>query len=119
MAKEQKPEKSKTKKPVTTPSTLTATVKSNGKPKIDPPEPIIPSSANGTNSKLKSTEIQNLVEVSSEDDSVEKANGVVSKETSVLYKIPMSRVSRIIKSEDPNIRITQEAIFIINKASVI
>ncbi|CAH1441610.1 unnamed protein product [Lactuca virosa] len=39
------------------------------------------------------------------------------KDSSSLYQIPMNRVSRIIKVEDPNVRITQEAVFIINKAS--
>ncbi|KVI00220.1 DNA polymerase epsilon subunit C [Cynara cardunculus var. scolymus] len=42
---------------------------------------------------------------------------IEEKESSSLYQIPMNRVSRIIKSEDPNIRISQEAVFIINKAS--
>ncbi|KAI3826508.1 hypothetical protein L1987_00556 [Smallanthus sonchifolius] len=37
------------------------------------------------------------------------------KEGSLLYQIPMNRVSRIVKSEDPNARITQEAVYIINK----
>ncbi|KAI3683498.1 hypothetical protein L1987_84003 [Smallanthus sonchifolius] len=36
------------------------------------------------------------------------------KDGSLLYQIPMNRVSRIVKSEDP---ITQEAVYIINKAS--
>lgn len=42
---------------------------------------------------------------------------IEEKESSSLYQIPMNRVSRIIKSEDPNVRISQEAVYIINKAS--
>ncbi|KAL8525469.1 hypothetical protein ACS0TY_014907 [Phlomoides rotata] len=34
-----------------------------------------------------------------------------------LYRFPMNRVSRIIKSENPDIKITQEAVFVINKAT--
>ncbi|KAL8259914.1 hypothetical protein R6Q59_027867 [Mikania micrantha] len=42
---------------------------------------------------------------------------IEEKDDSLLYQIPMSRVSRIIKSEDPSLRITQEAVYIMNKAS--
>ncbi|KAL4560920.1 hypothetical protein LXL04_033076 [Taraxacum kok-saghyz] len=42
---------------------------------------------------------------------------IEEKDSSSLYQIPMNRVSRIIKVEDPNVRITQDAVFIINKAS--
>ncbi|KAL8214311.1 hypothetical protein R6Q57_003760 [Mikania cordata] len=42
---------------------------------------------------------------------------IEEKDDSLLYQIPMSRVSRIIKSEDPSVRITQEAVYIMNKAS--
>ncbi|CAI9770823.1 unnamed protein product [Fraxinus pennsylvanica] len=37
--------------------------------------------------------------------------------TTTLYKFPMNRVSRIIKSEDSDLRISQEAVFLVNKAS--
>ncbi|KAK3043828.1 hypothetical protein RJ639_000527 [Escallonia herrerae] len=39
------------------------------------------------------------------------------KKESVLYTFPMQRVNRMIKGENPDIRITQEAVFLINKAS--
>lgn len=35
----------------------------------------------------------------------------------VSHCFPMNRISRIVKSEDPDIRISQEAVFLINKAS--
>ncbi|KAL2488809.1 nuclear factor Y [Forsythia ovata] len=38
-------------------------------------------------------------------------------EITALYKFPMNRVSRIIKSEDSDLRISQEAVFLINRAS--
>ncbi|XP_057953090.1 DNA polymerase II subunit B3-1-like [Malania oleifera] len=40
-----------------------------------------------------------------------------SKKGKGLYNFPMHRVSRIIKSEGPDLRITHEAVFLINKAS--
>ncbi|KAA8544027.1 hypothetical protein F0562_021796 [Nyssa sinensis] len=39
------------------------------------------------------------------------------KNENALYRFPMHRVNRIIKSEDSDTRITQEAVFLINKAS--
>ncbi|KAK2987765.1 hypothetical protein RJ640_016360 [Escallonia rubra] len=39
------------------------------------------------------------------------------KKESVLYTFPMHRVNKMIKGENPDIRITQEAVFLINKAS--
>ncbi|KZV35159.1 nucleolar protein 58 [Dorcoceras hygrometricum] len=35
-----------------------------------------------------------------------------------LYKFPMNRVSRIIRSEISNVRLSQEAVFVINRASL-
>ncbi|KAI3676946.1 hypothetical protein L1987_86562 [Smallanthus sonchifolius] len=89
-------------------------------------------------SKSKSSEEEQLVEVYVEEKVVDHdaqvpaaANGIVAskkknektkkmkeeKDESLLYQIPMSRLSRIIRSEDPNVRITQEAVYVINKAS--
>ncbi|KAI3743217.1 hypothetical protein L1987_60923 [Smallanthus sonchifolius] len=89
-------------------------------------------------SKSKSSGEGQQVEVSGEEKVVDHdaqvlpaGNGIVAskkkkektkkmkeeKDESLLYQIPMSRLSRIIKSEDPNVRITQEAVYIINKAS--
>ncbi|KAL7085031.1 hypothetical protein ACP275_14G257600 [Erythranthe tilingii] len=39
------------------------------------------------------------------------------KGDNALYTFPMNRVSRIIKSENPDVKISQEAVFLINKAS--
>ncbi|KAK2987763.1 hypothetical protein RJ640_016358 [Escallonia rubra] len=36
------------------------------------------------------------------------------KKESVLYTFPMHRVNRMIKGENPDIRITQEAVFLVN-----
>lgn len=52
-----------------------------------------------------------------EKNSKENCNGASTESSSSLYRFPMHRVNRIIKSEDPNIRISQEAVFVINKAS--
>ncbi|KAJ0793091.1 putative histone-fold protein [Helianthus annuus] len=68
-------------------------------------------SSNGVNvstKKKKKNEDNHKKKIKDESD---------EKDGSLLYQIPMSRVSRIIKSEDPNIRITQESVYIINKAS--
>ncbi|KAK6936035.1 Transcription factor CBF/NF-Y/archaeal histone domain [Dillenia turbinata] len=46
-----------------------------------------------------------------EDDNVEK------KSENNLYKFPMYRVERIIRSENPDYRISQEAVYVINKAA--
>lgn len=40
------------------------------------------------------------------------------KGESALYTFPMNRISRIVKSEELDVRIMQEAVFVINKASV-
>ncbi|XP_076931441.1 DNA polymerase II subunit B3-1-like [Bidens hawaiensis] len=114
MTKDPKPEK----------QTTPAPAKANGKRKIK-------------NDVVPEEQLKVPVEVIETDDSVQippATNGVVSKKKKItkednnnnnnekedessLYQIPMSRVSRIIKSEDPNIRITQEAVYVINKAS--
>ncbi|KAI3461446.1 hypothetical protein Pfo_018109 [Paulownia fortunei] len=39
------------------------------------------------------------------------------KSENALYRFPMNRVSRIIKSDNPDLRISQEAVFLINRAS--
>ncbi|KAK4441165.1 hypothetical protein Salat_0451400 [Sesamum alatum] len=39
------------------------------------------------------------------------------KRENALYRFPMNRVSRIIKSENSDLRISQEAVFLINRAS--
>ncbi|KAI5666234.1 hypothetical protein M9H77_16087 [Catharanthus roseus] len=52
-------------------------------------------------------------EVEIETDDEEESN----KSNNVLYKFPMNRISRIIKSADINNKIAQEAVFVINKAS--
>ncbi|XP_071721155.1 uncharacterized protein [Rutidosis leptorrhynchoides] len=113
-------------------SKITASAKSNGKPKIketDKP-PVVKSStsnshshSNGTkakSSKSKTKASQPQGEGSREDEVIE-VNGnddlKQSVSSSILYQIPMNRVSRIIKSEDANIRITQDAVYVINKAS--
>nr|XP_043609337.1 DNA polymerase epsilon subunit C [Erigeron canadensis] len=123
-----------------------APAKSNGKHKINSLEkqqgiPIITASSshiqtNGTKSKSKSksksSEKQNDVVYANgtENGSVkenkkksiekvkESSNSNSNNDNiSIMYQIPMNRVSRIVKSEDPNIRITQDAVFAINKAS--
>lgn len=147
MATEQKPEKKRTK--TTTPATEQKAngkrkIKNDEVPKELPTIVHCSSSnshnTNGTKSTSKSSQQQQQMKVSGEvivvdddDDGEERqlANGSdmikttkkvkdeVETENSLLYQIPMNRVSRIIKSEDSNIRITQEAVYIINKASVL
>ncbi|XP_075521274.1 DNA polymerase II subunit B3-1-like [Primulina tabacum] len=43
--------------------------------------------------------------------------GAAEKIEDALYKFPMNRVSRIIRSEISNVRLSQEAVFVINRAS--
>ncbi|GER55179.1 DNA polymerase epsilon subunit [Striga asiatica] len=50
-----------------------------------------------------------------EEDDVE--SDVEEKSDNALYRFPMNRVSRIIRSENQDYRISQEAVFLINKAS--
>ncbi|KAL8029820.1 hypothetical protein ABFX02_14G248000 [Erythranthe guttata] len=57
--------------------------------------------------KRKSTKV--------EDDGGESE--AEEKGDNALYTFPMNRVSRIIKSENPDVKISQEAVFLINKAS--
>lgn len=40
------------------------------------------------------------------------------KKESALYTFPMNRVSRIVRSVNPDVKIAQEAVFLINRASV-
>ncbi|XP_076908853.1 DNA polymerase II subunit B3-1-like, partial [Bidens hawaiensis] len=78
------------------------------KPKNDDvPEKHTPLS-NGIDTRKKKNEKSNKNKMKLKED---------INENSSSYQIPMSRVSRIIKTQDPNIRITQEAVYIINKAS--
>ncbi|XP_076917975.1 DNA polymerase II subunit B3-1-like [Bidens hawaiensis] len=108
-------------------------------PKPEKEKTPAPAKANGKrktkNDVAPEEQVKLTVEVIATYDSVQippATNGVVSKkikednnnnnnsnekDENSLYQIPMSRVSRIIKSEDPNIRITQEAVYVINKAS--
>ncbi|XP_011089889.1 protein MNN4 isoform X1 [Sesamum indicum] len=46
-----------------------------------------------------------------------KAAEEEEKRENALYRFPMNRVSRIIKSENSDLRISQEAVFLINRAS--
>ncbi|KAL7127298.1 hypothetical protein ABFS83_14G245200 [Erythranthe nasuta] len=57
--------------------------------------------------KRKSTQVE-------EDDGELEAE---EKSDNALYTFPMNRVSRIIKSQNPDVKISQEAVFLINKAS--
>lgn len=52
------------------------------------------------------------MKIEKEEENEEKSG------TTTLYKFPMNRVSRIIKSEDSDLRISQEAVFLVNRASV-
>ncbi|KAI3511767.1 hypothetical protein L1887_18925 [Cichorium endivia] len=75
----------------------------------------------GEPSKKKKKKKEKTKEEAEEDKNQKKKKKVKEeideKDSSSLYQIPMNRVSRIIKVEDPNVRITQDAVFIINKAS--
>ncbi|GKE30833.1 DNA polymerase epsilon subunit C [Tanacetum coccineum] len=92
--------------------------KPNGKPKLTKTDDVTTTTttphSNGTNSSSKSKPD----DVITDNNSVTTVNGS-SNSGGILYNIPMQRVSRIIKSEDPSVRITQEALFVVNKASVI
>ncbi|PIN15433.1 DNA-directed DNA polymerase [Handroanthus impetiginosus] len=51
---------------------------------------------------------------SKNEDDEEEAE---EKSENALYRFPMNRISRIIRSDNPDIRISQEAVFLINRAS--
>ncbi|KAK3022491.1 hypothetical protein RJ639_045820 [Escallonia herrerae] len=67
------------------------------------------------------TEDEDLDEEADENVSKRQSNEKTDRKKrnkeSVLYTFPMHRVNRMIKGETPDIRITQEAVFLINKAS--
>nr|GEZ67103.1 DNA polymerase epsilon subunit C [Tanacetum cinerariifolium] len=84
--------------------------KPNGKPKLSKTDDVTATPhSNGTSCSKSKT-----------DDVITDNNSVTVNGSSngILYNIPMHRVNRIIKSEDSNIRITQEALFVVNKASL-
>ncbi|XP_047317234.1 uncharacterized protein LOC124920725 [Impatiens glandulifera] len=64
--------------------------------------------------EVESLKIQNLISTKEGNDTKKKKK---INETAAMYSFPMHRVSRMIKADDPDIRITQEAVFLINKAS--
>ncbi|XP_015890660.2 DNA polymerase II subunit B3-1 [Ziziphus jujuba] len=47
----------------------------------------------------------------------EREEEVAEKEDAKMNKFPMDRIKRIIRSEDSNLRISSEAIFLVNKAT--
>ncbi|KAL6575832.1 hypothetical protein OROHE_000813 [Orobanche hederae] len=52
---------------------------------------------------------------SKKEDEIE--SDVEEKSDNARYRFPMNRVSRIIKSSNPDVKISQEAVFLINRAS--
>ncbi|KAK4763495.1 hypothetical protein SAY87_012933 [Trapa incisa] len=79
----------------------------------------------GGEEKLKKNGSSKLIDVGNGDHSScrkkqkrEKEEEDDGEEASKLNVIPMSRVQRIVKSEGPDLRINQEAYFLINKATV-
>ncbi|KAK4762457.1 hypothetical protein SAY86_008225 [Trapa natans] len=78
----------------------------------------------GGEEKLKKNGSSKLIDVGNGDHSScrkkqkrEKEEEDDGEEASKLNVIPMSRVQRIVKSEGPDLRINQEAYFLINKAT--
>ncbi|XP_076918053.1 DNA polymerase II subunit B3-1-like [Bidens hawaiensis] len=67
----------------------------------------------------KHTPLSNGIEKKNDEKTKKKIKEdiTINEDSLSSYQIPMSRVSRIIKTQDPSIRITQEAVYIINKAS--
>ncbi|CAK9166327.1 unnamed protein product [Ilex paraguariensis] len=111
----------------------------NSKDEDDPEVLVVPSSSADSEDNENETEVEEEIVEEDEEEaeakssnvtnerSINKKEGTKKKEknskkeeensSSSLYNIPMNRVSRIIKSEYSNIRITHEAVFLINKAS--
>ncbi|XP_073145743.1 uncharacterized protein [Henckelia pumila] len=76
-------------------------------------EKVLVGKINGYMRKGQKEEVKNLGKTKRKKEEVE-AEG---KSEDALYKFPMNRVSRIIRSEIPNVRLSQEAVYVINRAS--
>ncbi|EPS64590.1 hypothetical protein M569_10191, partial [Genlisea aurea] len=57
------------------------------------------------------------IRVEDDNDDEEGDEPEKKKRDSVLYRFPMNRVKSIIKEEIPDLRISPEAVFLINRAS--
>ncbi|XP_073056326.1 uncharacterized protein [Primulina eburnea] len=76
-------------------------------------EEVLVEKINGYIRKGKKEEVKNQGKTKRRKEDVE-AEGKIDD---ALYKFPMNRVSRIIRSEISNVRLSQEAVFVINRAS--
>ena len=82
--------------------------------------PVTHSSSSSDSRNDVETGIEITQKPTGEKNSKQKAKRqFAEKEDAILNKFPMERVRRIIRSEDSDMRITNEAVFLVNKATVL